>query len=89
MKLLSLAAEFAGTFLLLTSIFFTGNWLVIGLTLAGVIFLIGNVSGGNVNPAVSVAMYLNGVLSMQEVLGYTVAQVLGACASYYMYKFVG
>jgi glycerol uptake facilitator-like aquaporin len=41
MNYLALLAEFLGTFLLLISILATGNALVIGLTLALVILLIG------------------------------------------------
>jgi aquaporin Z len=83
MNYLSLAAEFLGTFLLLTVIFFTGNWLAIGTTLAGIIYVVGNVSGGHVNPAVSVAMFLNGSINGAELLSYAVVQVLGAVAAYY------
>jgi aquaporin Z len=83
MNYLSLAAEFLGTFLLLTVIFFTGNWLAIGTTLAGVVYVIGNVSGGHVNPAVSVAMFLNGSINATELLSYATVQILGAVAAYY------
>jgi aquaporin Z len=69
--------------LLLTVIFFTGNWLAIGTTLAGVVYVIGNVSGGHVNPAVSVAMFLNGSINVVELLSYSAVQVLGAVAAYY------
>jgi aquaporin Z len=86
MNIVPLLAEFLGTFSLLAAILFTGNWLAIGLALAGIIFVIGNVSGGHVNPAVSVAMYLKGSLGMNELLGYVVAQVLGAIASLYTYR---
>lgn len=79
-------AEFMGTFALLLSIFATGNFAVIGATLAVVIYLIGGVSGGHVNPAVSVAMYVKGSLSAMELAGYIVAQVLGAAAGLYTYK---
>ena len=78
MNYLSLVAEFLGTFLLLTVIFFTGNWLAIGTTLAGIVYVI-----GNVNPAVSVAMFLNGSINGAELLTYAVVQVLGAVAAYY------
>jgi aquaporin Z len=79
-------AEFMGTFALLLSIFATGNFAVIGATLALVIFLIGGVSGGHVNPAVSLAMYVKGSLSVTELVGYAVSQLLGAVAGFYTYK---
>lgn len=86
MKLLGLLSECVGTFLLLTSILFTGNWLIIGLTLAGVIYITGNVSGGHMNPAVSVVMYLKGAINASECLGYSLSQVLGAIIALYTYK---
>ncbi len=79
-------AEFVGTFAFIFSILATGNFLAIGATLALVIYLIGDVSGGNVNPAVSLTMYLKGTLSTTELAGYVVAQLLGGAASFYTYK---
>jgi aquaporin Z len=81
-----LFAEFLGTFALLLSIFFTANWLLIGLTLALVIYAIGGISGAHVNPAVTFAMYMKGTLSMNEFLSYSAVQLLGAFAALYAYK---
>jgi aquaporin Z len=86
MKLLALLSECVGTFLLLTSILFTGNWLIIGLTLAGVIYITGNTSGGHMNPAVSVAMYLKGAINASECLGYSLSQILGSVIALYTYQ---
>jgi aquaporin Z len=83
MLFLPLAAEFLGTFLLLTVIFFTGNWLAIGMTLAGIVLVIGNVSGGHVNPAVSLAMFLKGGINATELASYSAAQLAGAAAAFY------
>ena len=53
----SLIAEFLGTFLLVLSVFASGgNAYVVGATLAVVILLTGKLSGGHVNPAISLAM---------------------------------
>ena len=86
MKLLALLSECVGTFLLLTSILFTGNWLIIGLTLAGVLYITGNTSGGHMNPAVSVAMYLKGAINASECLGYSLSQILGSVIALYTYQ---
>jgi aquaporin Z len=86
MQFLALLAESVGTFLLLTSILFTGNWLVIGLTLAGVIYMTGNISGGHINPAVSIAMYLKGSINASECVGYSLSQVLGAVFALFVFK---
>lgn len=86
MKVLALLSECVGTFLLLTSIFFTGHWLIIGLTLAGVIYITGNTSGGHMNPAVSVAMYLKGAINGTECVAYSLSQILGGAIALYTYQ---
>jgi glycerol uptake facilitator-like aquaporin len=86
MLVLPLIAEFFGTFLLLMSIFVTGNALVIGLTLALNVWLLGGISGSHVNPAVSAAMLVKGAISMTEFVSYTVVQIAGAVAAYYAYN---
>ncbi len=85
----SYVAEFVGTFFFILSIFASGgNPLVIGAALALVIFLIANVSGGHVNPAVSVAMYMNGALKPSDLFSYVFSQLLGGVSAYYAYKMV-
>uniref|UniRef100_A0A6C0DJT3 Major intrinsic protein n=1 Tax=viral metagenome TaxID=1070528 RepID=A0A6C0DJT3_9ZZZZ len=86
MNTLALVAEFFGTFLLLMSIFVTGNAFVIGGTLALIILLLGGISGAHVNPAVSVAMLLKGAIGNTELVTYIVAQCAGAAAAWYAYK---
>ena len=81
MNVLPLVAEFFGTFLLLISIFATGNALVIGLTLALNVYLLGGISGSHVNPAVSVAMLLKGAISTTEFVSYSIVQMAGAAAA--------
>ncbi len=82
-------AELVGTFFFILSIFASGgNPLVIGASLALVIFLIGKISGGMVNPAISFAMFLKGTLDMREFLMYAVSQLLGGAGAYYAYKMV-
>jgi aquaporin Z len=86
MNTLPIISEFLGSFLLLLSILATGNAFVIGATLTIIILLIGGVSGAHVNPAVSVAMYLKGGLSLNELLAYSAAQVVGGASALYAYK---
>ena len=82
-----LLAEFLGTFLLVLSVFASGaNAYVVGGTLAVVMLLTGKLSGGHVNPAVSLAMYAKGSLTMNETLMYVLSQVAGGVASLYAYR---
>ena len=84
--MLPLVAEFFGTFLLLMSIFVTGNAFVIGGTLAAIVLLLGGISGAHVNPAVSLAMLLKGSISNMEFVSYALAQCAGGAAAWYAYK---
>ena len=87
MDFVSLIAEFLGTFLLVLSVFASGgNAYVIGATLAVVVLLTGKLSGAHVNPAISFTMFMKGSLSVKELLGYTVAQLLGGLGSLYAYR---
>lgn len=63
---IKLIAEFLGTFLLMVSILASGgNYLIIGATLAIIVFLIGGISGAAVNPAVAAGLWSSGSLSTQ------------------------
>ena len=84
---LALASEYFGTFLLTLVVFASGgNAMMIGLTLAVIVMLIGKRSGAHVNPAISLAMYARGSLSMEELFGYIAVQALGAVSSLYTYR---
>jgi glycerol uptake facilitator-like aquaporin len=86
LTVLPLIGEFLGAFLFVLSILVSGNPLVIGLVLALVVWLLSKISGGHVNPAVSLAFLLKGNLSYFEFVSYTVAQLVGAAASLYSFK---
>jgi len=81
-----LLAEFLGTMFFLYVILATGDAVAIGLALMVVIFILGKVSGGNFNPAVSVMLAMAGKLSMKDLAPYVVAQVLGGLAALELYK---
>lgn len=83
----SYIAEYIGAFFFILAIFASGgNPLIIGASLALVIFLIASISGGHLNPAVSLAMYMNGSLKTVELLSYIGAQLLGGLSAYYAYS---
>ncbi len=52
-----------------------------GFGLLAAIFAFGHVSGGHFNPAVTVAAVIDGRTSVQDAVGYIVAQVIGALAA--------
>ena len=91
-----LFAEFFGTFWLVfggcgSAIFaaafpdlgigFVGVALAFGLTVLTMVYAVGHISGGHFNPAVSLGLWAGGKFPAKEVLGYIVAQVIGAIAA--------
>ena len=52
--------------------------LAFGLVIVAMAYSIGNISGCHINPAVSVAMLINGKMSLKDFIGYIIAQFLGA-----------
>lgn len=54
--------------------------LAFGLVIVGMAYSVGNVSGCHINPAVSIAMLIDGRMSLKDFFGYVVAQFAGAIA---------
>ncbi len=54
--------------------------LAFGLVIVAMAYSIGNISGCHINPAVSIAMLVNGRMSVKDFIGYVVAQFAGAIA---------
>lgn len=66
-----------------------GIGLCFGLVLLCLVYCIGNISGCHVNPAVSIAMWLDGRMKLGECFGYVVAQLIGAAiGAGFLYWFV-
>lgn len=78
--------EFIATTFFVYVILATGNPLAIGAALALAILMTMDISGGHLNPAVSVVMASAGKLPISELLPYTIAQVLGGITALEIYK---
>ena len=52
--------------------------LAFGLAIVAMAYSIGNISGCHVNPAVSLAVYINKKMTGKDFVGYVIAQFLGA-----------
>ncbi len=52
--------------------------LAFGLTIVGMAYCVGNISGCHINPAVSLGFLMRGVITAKDFLGYVIAQCLGA-----------
>ncbi|MEM1002335.1 MAG: aquaporin Z [Bacteroidota bacterium] len=88
-----LFAEFFGTFWLVfggcgsalyaagvpdLGIGFAGVALAFGLTVLTMAYAVGHISGGHFNPAVSFGLWAGGKFEAKDLLGYIVAQLVGA-----------
>lgn len=83
----SYVAEFIGAFFFILAILASsGNPIIVGLTLGIIVFLTAGLSGGHINPAVSLAMTLNGSITGEQLTGYIISQLMGAIGGYYTYK---
>jgi aquaporin Z len=78
--------EFLGTLFFVYIILATGNAIAIGAAMAIIVMIGGSISGGNFNPAVSVAMVAAGRLSSSELLPYILAQVGGGLVALELFK---
>ncbi len=75
-------AEYLGTTAFLSSIAFVGTPVVIAGTLFVVILLIGTISGGHVNPAITLWAFLSGKVNQTKAVSYVGAQLAGAVTVY-------
>src|SRR5215472_10753981 len=83
------AAEMFGTFVLVfagvgTAVLAGGQVgnvgvaLAFGIALMAMVYTLGPVSGCHINPAVSFGMFLSKRLSLRDLIGYWISQVIGA-----------
>jgi len=83
----SLGAEFIGTFLL-ASIFIVGQGqpIFILFGMAGIVLMLGAISGAYVNPALTVAAWVTRRMGWLRTVAYIVAQLLGGIVSFFTLK---
>ena len=91
-------AEILGTFIFLSIIITSGHattrssdaltWIKIGLALSISILLVGFVSGGHLNPAVSFMLFLNKDIDITQLFIYIFGQIIGAFFAYLYYIFL-
>ena len=63
-----------------------GNPVIIGAALAGLVAVAGSLSGAHFNPAVSIMALVKGDLSQSDLMGYILAQILGALFALEIFK---
>lgn len=92
MRIKALAAEFVGTYMLVTSIVaaalfsfpiagIVGVGLSVGFAVMAMLFAVGYISGGHFNPAVTLGLVAGGRFEAREAPAYILAQCLGGIAA--------
>jgi glycerol uptake facilitator-like aquaporin len=79
-------AEFTGTLFFIYVYLATGNPIAIGAALALAMLLTANLSGGHINPAVTIVMASLGKISTNEIIPYILAQVFGGLVALEIFK---
>jgi glycerol uptake facilitator-like aquaporin len=79
-------AEFLGSAIFVYSVLATGNPLIIGGTLALVLILTQKISGGHINPCISIVMGSIDKLPISEIIPYALSQIFGALVALELYK---
>jgi aquaporin Z len=88
----AIVAEFIGTLFFLSIILNVVNDSSIGVIaiavgLLAAIYMVGGVSGGHFNPAVSVMMFMKGNLPADMTILYIIAQIIGALSALLLNNF--
>jgi len=80
------AGEFIGTFFLVFAILRSTNPLVIAGAFFAAISIAGALSGGHINPVVTIVSFLKGSISTNSIPIYFAAQLFGGLAAYFLNK---
>lgn len=79
-------AELIGSFIFFSVILLKPDPISIGIALVTAIMFSASISGGHLNPCVSLIFYIKKLLTLNKFILYVSAQVLGALLAYYFVK---
>jgi aquaporin Z len=79
-------SEFIGSFIIMLGVLSLSNPLYLTSVFLAAITISGPISGGHINPAVSLAMFLKGSLNVTQLSTYVSAQVLGVITALMLYN---
>lgn len=84
--MLEYLAEFFGSAFFVYIVLATGNPLAIGAALALILLITMPISGGHINPAISIVMASIDKLPITELIPYALSQVFGGLVALELYK---
>jgi len=88
MDMKKLVAEFIGTFFLVFTVSMSQNPLAIGTILAIIVYVLGPISGGHFNPAVTIGILANKTIDTMTAVKYIIAQFIGGILAAVVYLVV-
>ena len=96
----ALAAEFIGTFALVSAVCgsalfsapagggLVGVAFAVGLSVLAMAYAVGHISGGHFNPAVTLGLVAGGRFKANDAVSYIIAQVLGGLAAAFVFSII-
>ena len=78
--------EFLGSLVFIYIVLATNNPLAIGATLCLVMLLTSQISGGHINPTISIVMTAAGKLPTNDLIPYIASQTFGGLIALELYK---
>ena len=79
-------AEFLASLFIVYVVLATGNPLACGAALALCLILSGPISGGHINPTVTIALAAAGKIPVNKVIPYNISQILGGLVALEIFK---
>jgi glycerol uptake facilitator-like aquaporin len=79
-------SEFIGTFILVLVMFTTKNWLIIGITVAILLFIAKQFYNASFNPITMIAYFINNDISLLDLYLFIFAEIMGSLAGIMCYK---
>jgi aquaporin Z len=98
MKPQALLAEMVGTFVFLSCVlctlsntsessYFLGPIVVMFGIVAG-LYISGSISGGHLNPAISIMLYFRGNIPLLSTIGYIISQIIGGLLALVVHSYL-
>lgn len=78
--------ELVASFILIYVILMVKEPIPIGIVFIGLLYFVNKFSNGALNPAATIAKYLNGDMETDLFIWLVIAQVLGGWCAYYFYQ---
>lgn len=77
-----------GAFFLVLVAGLSGDALTIGIALAIIVYATGPITGGHINPAVTLALWINNKIKANDAIWYMISQTVGAILAALLFRYI-